>query len=75
MFKVSFGRLTIVEIHPLLNSMLCICTQIGLPFNVMVLLGMFTDLVNRIMSETHELEGSTIVMYSVTPNMFSIVCV
>ena len=70
MFKVWLGRLTIVELHPLLYSILCFCTQIGLPFNVMVLLGLFTDSVDRIMSETHELEGSTVAaVYSMTPKV------
>ena len=41
---------------------MCICTQIGLPFNGMVLLGLFTDSVDQIMSETHELKGSTVVV-------------
>ena len=49
---------------------MCICTQIGLPFNVMVLLGLFTDSVRQIMSETHELKGSTVAMYSMTPKIF-----
>ena len=70
MFKVSFGRLTIVEFHPLLYYILCICTQIDLPFNVMVLLGLFTDSVHQIMSETHELKGSIVAMYSMTPKIF-----
>ena len=69
MFKVPLGRLTIVELHPLLYSILCICTQIGIPFNLVVLLGRFTNLVDRIMSETHELEGSTVAVYSMTPKM------
>ena len=69
MFKVWLGRLTIVELHPLLYFILCFCTQVGLPFNVMVLLGLFTDSVDRIMSETHELEGSTVAVYSMTPKM------
>ena len=68
-FKVPLGRLTIVELHPLLYSILCICTQIGIPFNLVVLFGRFTNLVDRIMSETHELEGSTVALYSMTPKM------
>ena len=35
----------------------------------MVLFGLFTDSVDRIMSETHELEGYTVAVYSMTPKM------
>ena len=69
-----FGRLTIVEFHPMLCCIVCICTQIGLPFNVMVLPGLFTDSVDPIMSETWELQGSTVAVDSVTPKVSYLMC-
>ena len=71
---MSFGRLTIVELHPMWYSILCICTQIGLPFNVMVLVGLFTDSVDQIMFETHELKGSTVAVDLVTPKVSYLMC-
>ena len=59
MFEVCFGRLTIVELRPLLYTLLCVSTHKLVFCLTSVLLGLFSDSVDWLVSGTHELKGST----------------
>ena len=63
-----------MELHPICGILYCVCRQIGLPFNLMVLPGLFTDLANQIMSEARELKGSTDAVDLVTLKVSYLMC-